>query len=467
MSLLLDPDQRQKLWLRVGEIIERYACHVGELPVSPVLDPDAVRALLAPFDFETPCPPVEMVDWVETHLSRFQVHPPHPRYYGLYNPAPAAMGIAGDALAAAFNPNLAAWSHSPLAVEIELHLIRAFAARFGYSPSEAAGSFCSGGAEANHTALAVALTRAFPQFPGDGARALDGDPVFYASAECHHSFLKAAGLSGIGRRALRPIPVDGSLRMIPAALEAAVAEDRAAGRIPFMAIGTAGTTNAGAIDPLPEIAALCVRERLWFHVDAAWGGAAAFSRSLRPLLQGIERADSITFDAHKWMSVPMGAGVYITRHPEHLTRAFRTPTAYMPKEAAGLDVSDLHLLSMQWSRRFTGLKVFLSLAAAGWDGYEETVDRMAAIGDLLRRELRRAGWNILNHTPLPIVCFDGGGSVDSIARAVVASGEAWISTTVLAGSTRALRACITNYRTDDQDVRALIASLDTARRASS
>ena len=234
----------------------------------------------------------------------------------------------------------------------------------------------------------TALTDAFPDYPLRGVRALDGPPVFYASSESHHSFLKAARISGIGIDALRKVELDHDLRMKPQALEAAIARDRAAGSIPFLVVATAGTTNAGVVDPLPEIAQVAAREGIWYHVDAAWGGAAALVPELRPLLDGIASADSITFDAHKWLSVPMGAGVYLTRHIEILHRTFRTQTAYMPREAAGLDVVDPHLHSIQWSRRFTGLKVFLSLLVAGRAGYEHVIRRQTELGELLRDGLR-------------------------------------------------------------------------------
>src|SRR5205085_9439575 len=160
------------------------------------------------------------------------------------------------------------------------------------------------------------------------------------------------------------------------------------GYLPFLVVATAGTTNAGVIDPLPQVAAVAHDHRLWYHVDAAWGGAAAFVPELRPLLAGIEEADSITFDAHKWLSVPMGAGLFLTRHPQALTRAFHTPTPYMPQEARHLDVVDPFDHSMQWSRRFIGLKVFLSLAVAGWEGYAFAIRHQTEMGDHLRGLLR-------------------------------------------------------------------------------
>ena len=232
-----------------------------------------------------------------------------------------------------------------------------------------------------------------------------------------------------------------------------------------MIVGTAGTTNAGIVDPLTELAAVAAREKLWLHVDAAWGGAAALVPELKPLLNGIEQADSITFDAHKWLSVPMGAGMYLTRHKDILKRTFYTPTQYMPREAAALNVPDPHLYTMQWSRRFTGLKLFLSLLAAGWDGYEDALRHQTAMGDLLRRRLRESDWTIDNDTPLPVVCFSSA-EVDphEIAMRVVGSGDAWISTTLLRGKP-VLRACITNYRTEPQDIEALLSALEQARDA--
>jgi glutamate/tyrosine decarboxylase-like PLP-dependent enzyme len=442
--------------------------------VAPRLDRAALSSLLVPFDFSRPVPPEEAIAFAVKGLSEHQVHTPHPRYFGLFNPAPTTMGIAADALVAAFNPQLAAWSHSPFAAEVEEHLVRSFGARFGYPSDEIDGVFASGGAEANHTALLTALVDAFPAFAEGGARALDRAPVLYVSAEAHHSFAKAARLSGLGTRAVRSVGVDASLRMDPQALAARIARDRAGGHAPFMVAATAGTTSAGAIDPLDTVAAIARREGLWLHVDAAWGGAAAFVPEMRSLLAGIERADSITFDAHKWLSAPMGAGLYLTRRRGILERTFRVDAGYMPKDAAGLPVGDPFSRSIQWSRRFIGLKVFLSLAVAGWDGYAEALRHMASMGRALRQGLVAHGWEPVNDTPLPLVCFvdarhPEGRSVERIealARRVVGSGRAWISSVRLGPEALpALRACITNYRTDEADVAALLKALEEARSA--
>src|SRR5205085_2456760 len=298
--------------------------------------------------------------------------------------------------------------------------------------------------------------------------ALAAQPVLYISGEGHHSIIKAARLCGLGTDAVREIPVDEKLKMDCHALVAQVERDRNAGCAPFMLVATLGTTNSGVLDPVDELAHIAAQNELWLHADAAWGGAAALVAELRPLLKGIERADSITFDAHKWLSVPMGAGLYLTCHTDILTRTFRIANAYVPCAVeTEHDISSPYEHSMQWSRRFTGLKVFLSLLVAGWDGYAEVIRQQTAMGALLRRELEQNDWAIMNETELPVVCFidraRGDAQLNEIAADVLASGRAWISTTRLGTGQQVLRACITNYRTDEADVRTLVQAVNEAR----
>lgn len=467
--LLLDAADRRELWLQLDRLIEDFISTISDRPVANEMTPPQVRELLAGVDFSKPMAPAEALRLAADGMSRTHVQVSHPRYFGLFNPAPSTMGIAADALVAAMNPQLAAWKHAPFAAEVEQLLVRALGERFGYNPRETDGTFASGGSEANQTALLTAVTAKFPEWQTQGMRAIKLQPVLYTSAEGHHSIHKFARLTGLGLGAVREIPVNADLQMDVSRLKAVLREDRLEGHAPFLVVATAGTTNAGAIDPLPEIAAIAAQENLWLHVDAAWGGAAALVPELRPLLAGIERADSIAFDAHKWFSVPMAAGIYLTRHPEILSRTFGIEAAYVPPKAEG--VSDGLAHSLQWSRRFIGLKVFLSLAVAGWDGYAQSLRQMTAVGDALRRELVAAGWKIANQTPLPIVCFtDGRGTrpdaaayLESIAQEVVGSGEAWISTTRIGANQTVLRACITNFRTTQADIAALVRSLEKAR----
>ena len=259
--------------------------------------------------------------------------------------------------------------------------------KIGPPRDQADGVLTSGGAEANQTALLAALARRWPEVASCGLRGLKEEPVFYVSAEGHHSFLKAARAAGLGASSLREIEVTDDLRLDLDLLRAAIQRNLTNGHAPFLLVATAGTTGAGVIDPLPHIASLAREHGLWFHVDAAWGGAAALVPELHSVLDGIELADSITFDAHKWLSVSMGAGIFLTRHPDILSRCFATQTAYMPKESEGMQVVDPFAHSLQWSRRFIGLKIFLSLAVAGWDGYAAAIRHQTEMGELLRDRL--------------------------------------------------------------------------------
>jgi glutamate/tyrosine decarboxylase-like PLP-dependent enzyme len=239
-----------------------------------------------------------------------------------------------------------------------------------------------------------------------------------------------------------------------------VTEDRKNGLAPFMVVGTAGTTSAGIIDPLPELARFCRSEGLWFHVDAAWGGAAAISPRLRGYLDGIEAADSITCDAHKWFSVPMGAGMFFCRYPDAVDEAFHAETSYMPGKTTG-PVVDPYTTSIQWSRRFIGLKLFFALAHYGEARYVEMIEHQTRMGELLRQLLHQTGWQLLNTTPLPVVCFTREGlNRASFLAALYQRQIAWMSEVQLGNDRSAIRACITSYRTTEQDIRDVVAEIN-------
>jgi glutamate/tyrosine decarboxylase-like PLP-dependent enzyme len=382
----------------------------------------------------------------------------------LFNPAPTFPAECADRIAAAFNPQLATATTSPVAVELEAHVIRTIARRAGF-PSEATGHFTTGGAEANYTALLCALTRADARFAIEGARAFAGPPRFYVSRDSHLAWLKIAHQAGIGRAAVRLVATDGRGRMDPAALLDALAGDRDAGCVPVMIGATAGTTNAGMIDPLPACAEIAGSFGLWFHVDAAWGGAVIASERLRGLLHGIERADSMTIDAHKWFATTMGCGIFVTKHAAVLSSAFQVATGYMPSASRSLDP---YLLSVQWSRRFLGLRLFLSLAAAGWAGYARHIERSIELIRQLAEHLANRGWTIENEPSLGVLCFapprHNGGEVRPIVSRVLASGRAWISAAVFEGR-EVVRACVTHGATGRDDIIELVEALETAAAA--
>ena len=443
--------------------LESYLEKMRTLPVAPALDAEKIRNLASTFDFNHPLGFEEALDHVLHGLNIWQVHTPHPGYYGLFNPRSLFPGIAGDMIAAVYNPQLAAWSHSPFANEVENHLIRSFGERFGYHTADIDGNFTSGGAESNLTALLCALNHRFPDYAQNGLGNITSKPVFYVSAEAHHSFVKAARAAGLGTNNLRMIRVDRDLKMDVSRLEEAIRDDIRNGFTPFMVASTAGTTGAGVIDPLPEIEGICRGYQLWHHVDAAYGGAALLSDELAPFFTGLSDADSITFDAHKWLSVPMAGSLFITRRRRILEQTFRITADYMPKEAERMNIEDPYAHSLQWSRRFTGLKLYMSLLIFGWEGYAEILRKQTEMGNLLRRKLTGSGFTIYNQTPLPVILFGKEGyehdeGVKSLCDKVLKSGVAWISVYNMQGLPT-LRACITNYMTEEEDLDMLLNEL--------
>jgi glutamate/tyrosine decarboxylase-like PLP-dependent enzyme len=466
----LDPSNAvmNRIWQTIAATTSSYRRDVGELPVTPPLRLKELRGSIDAMQCLEETAWNDVIEWVDRHMRSDQLHASHPRYFGLFNPAPLPMSIAADALVAAYNPQLAAWSHSPFAVELEHHLIRMFGQRFGYSVDLIDGTFCTGGAEANHTALLCALTKLFPEFGQSGLRAISTQPVIFVTPSAHHSWIKAARACGLGSAAVRMIKVDLEQRMDIEDLVLQISSAGAFGQTPFMVCGTAGSTNAGIIDPLAEIATACEQFGVWFHVDAAWGGAAALVPDLAHWLNGIASSDSITFDTHKFLSIPMGAGLFLTRDCQVLSRCFSVSADYMPRDAADLGVIEPYVHSLQWSRRFIGLKVFLPLAVAGWKAIEQMIRRQVALGQLLREMLTADGWQCVNSSPLPVVCFvdendPEGTRVEQIAASVVLSGQCWISPTRL--GIPVLRACITNFRTQESDLRILIKNLAEARQS--
>ncbi len=442
---------------------------VRALPVTPELSKSQLVDRLRRYDFAAPVRLEALADDVADLLSRGNLHSTHPRYFGLFNPTAHAAGVVGDALAAIYNPQVGGWWHGPAANEIESATLAWFLERAGFDPEQATGTFTTGGSEANLTAVLVALTRHFPDYAEDGLGALERRPVLYASDQAHDSFVKIAHATGLGRGAVHQVASDAAQRLDVAALRERIARDRRAGCAPFLVVATAGTTASGAIDPLPAIADLCAAEELSLHVDAAWGGCALLSGTLRPHLAGIERADTITWDAHKTLPVPMGAGMVLGRNRDDCAAPSRVHTRYVPDATA--DGIDLYQHSMQWSRRAIGLKVFMTIAELGAAGVAALVDHQARMAALLCTELGAAGWTVHNDSPLPIVCFGHekltptATRVPQLLQTVIAGGEAWLSEVRQASGESLLRACITNVDTREDDVRALVAALENARAA--
>ena len=468
MRFDLDSPTRRRLGYHLIDQIDSF---FASLPDRPVQLPAEQRTFTALND---PLPESgEDADKVLGEVFHEMVdkgfHVPSGNYFGLMNPTPTYVGVMAEALVAALNPQLATVKRSQLASKIEHETVRWIGESVGWT-GEFNGTFTSGGNEANFSGLALALAAKFSDAIEEGVASIGGQPVLYASDEAHHSIDKSAGLLGLGRKALRRIAVNEKLQLDPQILEKTIEADLASGRKPFCVVATTGTTNTGAVDDLMAIAEICRRYDLWLHVDGAYGGSAIFSNQHRMLLCGIEQADSITIDPHKWMAMPLAAGVILTRHPEMLERAFAVAAPYMPKaaESKGLDNSRI---STQWTRRMNSLKLWLTLRVHGRKAYEEHIDRQLNLARVFASWVRSSEhFELAAPQTLPIVAFRIKASLDPeqlaevharIVEEVTGDGSRWISETKV-NRHSVLRMMVISYLTEERHLRDLGKALSEA-----
>jgi len=399
----------------------------------------------------------------------------HPRFFAFINATADPVGAVADYLAATMNSNC--WGGDHAAIHVEERVLRWIAEILGL-PAPSEGILTSGGSMANFTALAAARRARVPGVREDG---FAGTPplLVYASEEAHNCIDKAVDLLGIGWKQLRKIPTDDGFRVRVDLLRAAIAEDRAAGRRPAIVVGNAGTVNTGAVDPLEELADLCEREDLWLHVDGAYGAMARVSETARPLFAGIERAASVAADPHKWLYVPYEAGATLVREPGRLADAFRRPAAYLVHDPDSPLVggASFNERGPELSRGFKALKVWMGFKIHGRRGYAAAVEHDLAMARRLAELVReRPDFDLLAEPVLSIVNFryrpPGPGasakSVDAlnqrIVNRLVASGAFFLSPTKLRGRV-SMRVAIVNFRTREDDLRALLDEAASAGRA--
>jgi aromatic-L-amino-acid decarboxylase len=457
----------------VADLIADHYASLDTIPITPREDRDLDALFGGPLP-EEGTDPFALLEEVRSKVFPASFHLPAPRYFGLFNPTPTVIGVFADALASALNQNLAAWSHGPAATHIEMTVVRWLCDLAGLGPA-ASGTLTSGGSLANVTALKVALNEQSPAVRRGGVAAAEGRPAFYVSTQAHYSLDKVADLLGLGTEAIRKVPCDAAGRILPEALEARIAEDRGSGFRPFCVVGIAGTTTSGAVDPLETLAEVASRRGLWYHVDAAWGGAARLCRNRRDLLRGIERADSVTLDPHKWFSVPFSAGAVVVREGAALRRAFEVRPSYVSDRAfAEHDDLNLFQLGVAGSRRFDALKVWLSLRQHGRRGYEEAIERQIGLAERLAEKVAASSdLEAASDPSLGVLCFrhvpgrlrGDEEALDAhqmrIQDEVERRGRAWISTSILAGR-RVLRFCATSYLSREAHVDLLLAEIRRA-----
>lgn len=398
----------------------------------------------------------------------------HPRFWGWVMGTGTPLGAFADLLAASINANVSGFEDSASLVEEQV--IAWCHELFGF-PEGASGLLVSGASMANLVGLAVARqARAGFDVRAEGLGRAPARPVLYASRETHNSVRKAVELLGLGRDALRLLPVDAEGRLALEALRPVIAADRAAGLHPFCVVGNAGTVNTGAIDDLEALADLCAAEQLWLHVDGAFGALAALSAELRPLLRGLERADSLAFDFHKWGYVPYEVACVLVRRAEDQRRAFVVEAPYLNALSGGLAPAgpSLSHYGPQLSRGFRALKVWMAFKEHGADKLGRLVrQNVAQAAYLAARVQATPELELLAPVTLNIVCFRYVGALpatalDALNAALLVelqtSGVAVPSSTVLDGRF-ALRVAITNHRSRRADFDTLIQAVLATGRA--
>ena len=396
----------------------------------------------------------------------------HPRFFGYITSSPAPIGALGDLLASAINQNVGAWRLSPMATEIETQTVRWIAELIGF-PIDGGGLLVSGGNMANFVCFLAARAAKAPDARTIGLRGGSGQLHVYGSMETHTWIQKAADLFGLGTDAIRWIPIDAAQRIDVAALEQQIVTDRRSGGVPFMVVGTAGSVATGVVDPLAEIADVCRRHDVWFHVDGAYGALAARVPEAPDSLRALSDADSVAVDPHKWLYAPLEAGCALVRRPADLLRAFSYHPSYYHFDH---EVTNYFDFGPQNSRGFRALKVWLALRQVGSSGY------LGMIGDDMRLARRlhalvqqhpdfEAMTQHLSITTFRYVPRDLRPAAETpetdaylqrlnqeLLRRVERSGEAFLSNATVNGRF-ALRACIVNFRTSLADIEALLALL--------
>jgi len=404
----LDPqdwDAMRALGHRMVDDMMTYLQNVRERPVWQAMPERVKENLKKPLPIDPQSPEDAYQDFVENVLP-YPLGNIHPRFWGWVMGGGTPFGVLAEMLAATMNPNLGGGEH--VANNVELQVLDWCKEMLGF-PLSASGLLVSGGSVANLVGLTVARnTLAGFDIRQHGLPAAPKRLVLYGSVEIHSSINKAVEMLGLGEDALRLIPVNDQFQIDLAALEKAIAADQAAGLLPFCIIGAAGTVNTGAIDPLNALADIAQREKLWLHIDGAFGSLAAISPELRPLVAGLERADSIAFDLHKWMYMPFEVGCVLVREAEAHHSAFNLNPKYLAHYTRGA-ASGSHWFTEygpQLTRGFRALKVWLSIKEHGIAKYgrliKQNVDQCKYLTQLIEAS---ADLELLAPTALNIVCF--------------------------------------------------------------
>ena len=457
-------------------VVELIAHHLTSLPERPVFRPFpselAARFLDAPVPLAGQSPEAILTEFARD-IEPYPFGNGHPRFHGWVNSPPSIMGVFAEALAAAMNPSVAGGNHA--ATYVERQVLHWFRNVLGFPPSSM-GLLVSGGSMATLTGLAVARhvqlkVKAGMDVRASGLQGVGCRPLIYTSTEGHSCIRKAVELLGLGSDNLRLVPVDAQRRLQVHALETALQHDLEAGTIPIAVAASAGTVNSGAIDPLLALRQLCDRYGLWLHVDGAYGAPAILSARYRQELEPIALADSVALDPHKWLYVPVEAGLVLIRNGQAMRNTFSLVPPYLRNDGQTDEVFGLPWLSeygFQQTRGFRALKVWMSLKHHGLAGYTEAIERDIALAEHLAGLVESSPDLQRLASGLSIVCFRyapppwrvDDERLNALNQAILAalqrSGQAFLSSTTLEGAF-VLRACIINPRTSAADLERLVA----------
>ncbi len=473
-SLDITDDELRELSAQAVALVADYFARVAELPVFP--DTDAAR-VAERFRTNVPIegePLAALMEDCRAVLNASR-HSGHPRFFGYVASPSTPAGAYADLIASALNANVTAWRSAPAATEIERTVVRWLGSLIGYG-EDARGLLTSGGSMANLNALLIAhRIKAGTETSQRGLWAAGAVMTIYSSDQVHMSVVKAADVLGLGREQVRLLPTDARLRLDVRRLRAALADDISSGLRPFCVVASAGTVNTGAVDPLIDIAEVAAEYDLWLHVDGAYGALAAMDATKRALFEGIDRADSVSLDPHKWLYAPVDAGCLLFRDERAVRGVFQTLDAdyikvHEQEEAEAFAFWDY---GVELSRRFRALKIWLMLRYYGTRRVAAAIakdNRLAAeLGALVEAA---ADFELLAPVELSVCCFryvpPGAHSEAElnelnarIMHSIQRGGRAYVSNVMLGGR-YGLRACVTNFRTTSRDIRA---TLDIVREA--
>ncbi len=461
-------DQFRSLGHDLVDRIADFLASIRTQPVTRAESPEEVRAALCANRAlpEEGQEPESLLRDTAALLFKHSLLNGHPRFYGYITSSAAPIGMLADLLAAAVNANVGAWKLAPIATEIEAQVIRWLAQFIGY-PADCGGLLLSGGNMANLTCfLAARAAQAGWDIRRQGVA---GGPrlCVYASAETHTWIQKAADLAGLGTEAIHWI--DGQRGMDLDELQVRYWRDRDEGYQPFLVVGSAGTVSTGAVDPLTDLAAFCQEHKLWFHVDGAYGAFASSLAGAPAELKGLESADSVAVDPHKWLYAPLEAGCALVHNSSALRNAFSYHPSYYSFEGDGMNYYDI---GPQNSRGFRALKVWLALQQAGAAGYREMIQDditlarhlydLAVDHSELEAITHHLSITTLRYVPRELRAEVGSEQTEEylnelnrrLLGAIEKSGEAFISNAVIAGR-YALRFCIVNFRASTGDIEAM------------